>query len=192
MSIAHVVAADAAVWASWSAAVGYAAHRLPAHRLDHDTALTRLRPWERRGRAYERLHIRRWKDRLPELGAVFRGGVSKRSLRSAGTPDLERFARETRRAELVHWAIPIVTPVFALWNPPWLLLAMVAYAVIANLPCLLVQRYNRGRLLRLIERRVRRAEPRAGRPATTATHRGAPANARPAARPANGQPGDTL
>ena len=191
MSIAHVVAADAAVWASWSAAVGYAAHRLPAHRLDHDTALTRLRPWERRGRAYERLHIRRWKDRLPELGAVFRGGVSKRSLRSAGTPDLERFGRETRRAELVHWAIPIVTPVFALWNPPWLLLAMAAYAVIANLPCLLVQRYNRGRLLRLIERRARRAGPHAGRAPTTAAHRGAPANARPAGRPGTGRRGDT-
>ena len=37
-----------------------------------------------------------------------------------------------------------------LWNPWFLGLLMLAYAVIANLPCLIVQRYNRARLLRLI------------------------------------------
>ena len=38
-------------------------------------------------------------------------------------------------------------PVFLLWNPWWLGLLMFAYAVIANLPCLIVQRYNRARLV---------------------------------------------
>ena len=157
MSPGQIVAVDAAVWAAWSVVVGYTAHRLPRSRLDHDGRLTRLRAWERGGRAYERLGIRRWKDRLPELGGAFRGGVSKRALASRDPAALEGFAAETRRAELVHWGIPVVTPLFALWNPPWLLAAMVAYAVIANLPCLVVQRYNRGRLLRLAARRARRA-----------------------------------
>jgi glycosyl-4,4'-diaponeurosporenoate acyltransferase len=171
-----VVALDAAVWATWSAVVGYTAHRLPVHRLERDGPLTRLRAWERSGRAYERLGIRRWKDRLPELGAVFRGGVSKRALASRTTPDLARFAAETRRAELVHWTIPVITPVFALWNPPWLLAAMAVYAIVANAPCLVVQRYNRGRLLRVIDRRARRSaggavsrRPRGSRP-----HRSSP------------------
>ena len=31
-----VVAIDAVVWATWSTAVGYTAHRLPLHRLAHD------------------------------------------------------------------------------------------------------------------------------------------------------------
>jgi glycosyl-4,4'-diaponeurosporenoate acyltransferase len=154
VNLAAAVVADSAVWAAWSTAVGLAAHRLPAERLGHDNGLTRLRPWERGGRVYERLGIRRWKDRLPELGAAFRGGVSKRRLGSTSGAGLERFAVETRRAELVHWAIPAVTPVFVLWNPPWLVGAMVAYAVVANVPCLLVQRYNRGRLLGIVERRA--------------------------------------
>jgi glycosyl-4,4'-diaponeurosporenoate acyltransferase len=153
----QVVAADAAVWAAWSGVVGYAAHRLPRARLDHDGAFTRLRRWERDGRVYERLLIRRWKDRVPELGGAFGGGVSKRALAAGDTSALDAFAAETRRAELVHWAIPAVTPVFVLWNPPWLLAAMVAYAVVANLPCLLIQRYNRGRVLRVAGRRARRA-----------------------------------
>jgi glycosyl-4,4'-diaponeurosporenoate acyltransferase len=151
----QVVALDALVWAAWSVVVGYAAHRLPLGLLDHDGPLTRLRSWERGGRAYERLGIRRWKDRLPEFGAVFRGGTSKRSLPSRDTPALVRFTAETRRAELVHWAIPLLAPVFAVWNPAWLFGAMVGYAVLANAPCLIVQRYNRGRLQRILARRAR-------------------------------------
>ncbi|HET6952094.1 MAG TPA: hypothetical protein VFI47_17060 [Acidimicrobiales bacterium] len=199
MTYGWIVALDALVWAGWSVTVGYAAHRLPLRRLGRDGPLTRLRPWERGGRVYERLAIRRWKDRLPELGDVFRGGVSKRSLPARGTGGLARleaerrgssprptrgdlawkhqlhssadrqrstvtrvgvtyplesFAAETRRAELVHWAIPLVVPVFALWNPPWLAGVMAAYALVANLPCLIVQRYNRGRLERILARRA--------------------------------------
>ena len=97
--------------------------------------------------------IRRWKHRLPEAGALFRGGVTKRSLPGSSDDGLWAFVAETRRAELVHWAIPAIVPLFALWNPPWLFAAMVGYAPMANVPCLLVQRYNRARLLRLLERR---------------------------------------
>jgi glycosyl-4,4'-diaponeurosporenoate acyltransferase len=158
VSNGQIVLLDALVWAAWSAVVGYAAHRLPLRRLDHDAPFTRLRTWERGGRVYERLGIRRWKDRLPEFGAVFRGGASKRSLPSRDTPHLTRFAAETRRAEIVHWAIPLVSPLFALWNPAWLVGAMAAYAVVANAPCLIVQRYNRGRLLRVLTRRNRTSD----------------------------------
>lgn len=158
MNNGQIVLLDALVWAAWSAVVGYAAHRLPLRRLDHDAPLTRLRTWERGGRVYERLGIRRWKDRLPEFGAVFPGGASKRSLPWRDPPHLTRFAAETRRAEIVHWAIPVVTPLFALWNPAWLVGGMVAYAVVANAPCLIVQRYNRGRLLRVLTRRNRTSD----------------------------------
>lgn len=149
-----VVFVDAAVWAGWSAAVGYGAHRLPVTRLDRDSVLTQLRRWERDGHTYERLAIRRWKDRLPEAGAVFAGGTSKRALSGRGDESLRRFAAETRRAEMVHWAIPAITPVFALWNPPALFGAMVGYAVAANAPFIAIQRYNRARIMRILARRA--------------------------------------
>lgn len=148
-----LVLADSGIWAGWSLVVGYSAHRRPAERLEHDGTLTRLRAWERGGRIYERIAIRRWKDRLPDAGAVFRGGTSKRVLPGRSSADLRRFAAETRRAELVHWRIPLIAPLFALFNPLALTVAMGAYAVVANLPCLVVQRYNRGRILRVLERR---------------------------------------
>ncbi len=152
LPIGVLVLVDAAAWFLISLVVGYTAHRLPDRRIDHDTALTRLRPWEHGGRVYERhLRITRWKDAIPEAGNLFGGGYDKRSVSRA---DLTRYLLETRRAEYTHWGILLAAPLFALWNPWGLWLAMVAYAVIANAPCLLIQRYNRARVLRILARRA--------------------------------------
>ena len=147
MNPVAAVAVDAAVWAGWGTFVGWASSRIPTARLDRENVLTRPRPWEI-GR-YERLGIRRWKDRLPEAGAVF-GGPSKRRLPGRSAAALGAFATETRRAELVHWVVPAAVVVFPLWNPWYLTVVMVAYAVVANGPCVLVQRYNRARIARLV------------------------------------------
>ena len=151
LPLGPTVAVDVVAWALLSLAAGYGLHRTSTARLDHDTWVTRLRPFERSGRRYERLGIRRWKDHLPEAGALFAGGISKRS--SGGRNSLHRFAIETRRAEYTHWVLLAVSPLFALWNPWFLTIAMVAYAVVANLPFVIVQRYNRGRIERLLSRR---------------------------------------
>ena len=148
-----LVLIDAGVWATWSAVCGYVAHRVPSPRLSRDRGLFRIRGFETGGRFYEQwVRIKRWKDRLPEAGALFRGGVSKRHVGSADRASLERFAVETRRAELTHWLILAASPWFFLWNPWWLGLAMLGYGIVANVPCLAIQRYNRARLLRMIPR----------------------------------------
>lgn len=146
----RIVLLDAAAWAAWSLACGLLTWALPVRFFERDGFLTRLRGFEADGRCYERLSIRRWKDRLPEGGAVLPGGFSKRRLPSRDRAVLERFCAETRRAELTHWLIPAAWPAFYLWNSRPLATAMGVYAVGANLPCLLVQRYNRARLLRLL------------------------------------------
>jgi glycosyl-4,4'-diaponeurosporenoate acyltransferase len=162
VNLAATVAIDVAAWATVSTAAGYVAHRLPARRFEHDGWLTRPRSREA-PRGYERaLRIKRWKDRLPEAGALFAGGFSKRALRTRDRGTVERFVVETRRAEHVHWWILASGPLFLLWNPWWLGVAMEAYAVTANVPCIAVQRYNRLRLVRLL-----RAVP-------VATDRGSP------------------
>jgi glycosyl-4,4'-diaponeurosporenoate acyltransferase len=145
------VAVDVAVWALWGVAVGYGMHRLPAARFARADALTRTRSWERDGQVWsDHLRIRRWKDRLPDAGALFAGGVSKRRLCTHDRRQLERFVAETRRAEWVHWLVLAIVPTFVLWNPIWLVGVMAAYAVAANMPCILVQRYNRARLERIL------------------------------------------
>jgi glycosyl-4,4'-diaponeurosporenoate acyltransferase len=153
-----VLGANVAVWGAAHALSGYAVHRLPVARLQRDGRLLRLRRFEAGGRRYERaLRIQRWKDRLPEAGDLFRGGVSKRRLPPGEGGGVERFVVETRRAELGHWLCLACLPLFPMWNPPLGVALMVAYGLAANLPCILVQRYNRGRCLRVLAARAERS-----------------------------------
>ena len=155
MSRRGAVVANVAWWAAVHSLTGYLVHRLPAARLRHD--LVALRPWERA--LYERLGVRRWKDRLPEAGALFAGGVSKRHLPSPSAAGLERFVVETRRAELGHVLAALGGPPAALWNPPAGAVAMVAYGVAVNAPFVAVQRYNRARAVRALARSTGRSIP---------------------------------
>ena len=148
---ARAVLANAAAWALIHSLTGYLVHRLPPERLRRDGPVLRLRRWEDGGRWYERLRIRRWKDRVPEAGALFTGGTSKRTVGD----DLERFVVETRRAERGHWLAMACGPVALLWNPPVGSFVMVAYGVAANAPCIAIQRYNRARALRVLAARSR-------------------------------------
>jgi glycosyl-4,4'-diaponeurosporenoate acyltransferase len=112
------------------------------------------RAWENGGRFYERsFAIKRWKDRLPDAASWFAGGFAKGTLSARDPEYLARFLRETRRGELCHWVAIGCAPAFFIWNPWWGELVIIAYALAANLPCILVQRYNRARFLKLLAAR---------------------------------------
>ena len=90
--------------------------------------------------------------RLPDAATWFSGGFAKARLEQPDPAYLERFIIETWRGELCHWSALAFMPVFFLWNPWWGDLIIVAYALGANLPCILAQRYNRIRLMKLKRR----------------------------------------
>jgi glycosyl-4,4'-diaponeurosporenoate acyltransferase len=117
--------------------------RVPAERF----VAPRPFAWEQGGRIYDRLlHPRQWKHLLPEGAAWFAGGIAKSGLLSRDPATHRTLARETWRGELCHWCAMAFTPVFFLWNPVWADLIIVAYALGANMPCIIVQRYNRARI----------------------------------------------
>ena len=156
MPEAVTIAVDVVAWGFFHSATGYAAYRLGDRRLERDGRLLRARPFEAGGAWYRRrLRIHRWKDKLPEAGGLFRGGMSKRHLPGRDVPALQRFVRETRRAEYAHWWAMACGPLFVLWNPPLAAGLLVAYGVLVNLPFIVIQRYNRFRLLALLDRLAR-------------------------------------
>jgi len=145
---------DVVAWTLLGLGFGYVANRVPEAWLACDRGLLRLAGFEAGGRWYERrLRIKRWKDLLPDAGAVFAGGRRKAGLVRPDRRALAALAVETRRAELVHAALLLTAPLFVLWNPWDLAAVMVVYAVVANVPCLLVQRYNRARLVAVLDGR---------------------------------------
>lgn len=158
------VAAYSAMWAGFGISSGWVASRLPERYVDHDSWLTRLRPFEERGRWYDRrLRVRWWKDRLPEAGALF-GGVAKDRLVSFDAAALDGFVGETRRAELVHWANVAFGFTFVAWTEPTVAIVMAVFGVVVHTPFVVVQRYNRARLVHVVAEqsaRTQRARRRA-------------------------------
>lgn len=96
--------------------------------------------------------VKRWKGLLPDGASWFAGGFAKKSLTSREPEYLRRFIAETRRGELCHWVQLALAPVFLIWNPWWAFLFVMAWFFVSNLPCIVVQRYNRLRFSRALGR----------------------------------------
>lgn len=138
-------------WVTLQIGSGYATHRMPLSWFTRNAWLYRVRRWERDGETYQRVfRIRRWKDLLPEAGAMFSGGISKKRLGSRSRESLLRFIAETRRAELTHWLPILLSISFFAWNPPEVALWMPLFGLIVNLPFIAVQRYIRPRITHLV------------------------------------------
>ena len=149
----RLVLATSALWLGWSLLVGTLANRLPLAWLsDPAEAGTgeRRRPSPQ---GYERwLAIRHWKPWIPDAGNALPGGIRKASLARRDPDALRHLIAETRRAELVHWALWPAWLLTALWLPPAGVALNLLFATAFNLPCLLLQRYNRRRLQRVVSR----------------------------------------
>ena len=142
---------DILAWLVIHLGVSYAMTQLPLKVFQVNQWLYRKRPWEKEGKIYENIfRVKQWKGLLPEGAALFKKGFRKKSLRGKNQVYLEEFLKETCRAELTHWITICFAPVFFLWNPFGAGVFMIFYAVAANLPCIIAQRYNRLRLSRII------------------------------------------
>ena len=112
--------------------------------------LYRKRGWERNGKFYETFfRLRVWKRGLPDGAAIFKNGFKKKHLKETNRDYIDSFIRETCRAELTHWIVFLFGPLFLIWNLWWVGIVMILYAVLANIPCVITQRYNRIRLQRI-------------------------------------------
>jgi glycosyl-4,4'-diaponeurosporenoate acyltransferase len=115
--------------------------------------LFKTRKWEKNGNVYKKLFkIKRWKKLLPDGGAVIKSGFKKRHIDTSSKEVLEKFTLESCRGELVHWLLIIPFWTVGFIAPPIVVVYMFIYALIANLPCIIAQRYNRPRVLKLISR----------------------------------------
>jgi glycosyl-4,4'-diaponeurosporenoate acyltransferase len=136
-------AANLLGWPVIHVSIASATLRLRPEDFALDSWLTAPRRWEQDGGLYrEWFAIRKWKSWLPD-GGPWLGGFAKKKLSSRNSAYLEQFVIETRRAETAHWCMLACLPIFFVWNPLWARWVMTTYALAANVPCILVQRYNR-------------------------------------------------
>jgi glycosyl-4,4'-diaponeurosporenoate acyltransferase len=146
-----LVVVNVLAWLAIHLGVAWSVTQLAESRFTTGAWLFRRRGFEDNGELYDRLfRVSQWKRWLPDGAALFKRGFRKKRLLSRDPAYLARFARETCRGELAHWLTLVAAPLFFLWNPTGAGLVMIAYGVLASLPFIIAQRYNRFRLERLI------------------------------------------
>lgn len=138
------------------AVLGVAAHYLgeaiPYKWLRHDYILFRTWKWEKNGNIYEKLHIKEWKDRLPDMSKIMKDMVPKRVGKAPKSADVWVLVQETCRAEFVHTALCLCAPVIYFFWKNWIGVLLTCVVIFCNVPFIIIQRYNRPMLISLAQR----------------------------------------
>lgn len=147
----HTILIDILAWMVFQLSIGFLSSRIPLSWLDPNQWLFQTFSWEKDGEIYEQLfHVRAWKHLIPNGSALYRGAFSIKNLPTNDPAYLERWLKESVRAEICHWVMMLPSVFFFLWNNVALGWAMVAYAVLNNLVPIILQRYNRPRMRKLL------------------------------------------
>lgn len=146
LPVIWIVLIDIALWGIIHISVAYIGTVLPDKYINTEFWLFKEFRWEKNGKLYESVFkIKKWKELLPDGSAIFKKGFRKKRIVSRDEKYFRQFKLELCRAEAVHWVVILFSPVFFVWNYWWVGYIMILYAIIANLPCILAQRYNRIR-----------------------------------------------
>ena len=123
---------------------------LPRTWFHADTFPFRAFAFEKNGRFYDRFHISHWKDILPDMSRVFPSLIMpKKVTRRMSASEVKQLIQETCVAEFVHMIlIPIGFTCRTVCTGSASLILSILFAL-GNVPFILIQRYNRPRLLRL-------------------------------------------
>ena len=153
LSTPWLIAVNAGAWTFIHFSVGFLASRVKDTSINPYNTLFKTRSWERNGRIYQSIfRVRLWKKFLPSAGRIF-GLFSLNGFRSSSRNYARKWMMESCRAELTHWYAMLPGFLFLLWNPFEAWLINLIYAVCANIPCIISQRYNRPRIQTLVGRR---------------------------------------
>ncbi len=114
--------------------------------------------WEQGGAVYNRLRIRKWQKAVPDMSRIFSRWMPPKKL--SGCPNaetLELMLQETCIAEFTHgWLCVAGLACIRIWPGPGGVILTFVYIALGNLPFILIQRYNRLRLAKLMEKTGRK------------------------------------
>ncbi len=138
------------LWPVFQVSIAWLGSRFPDRFFEPNGFWLKTRKWEKGGDFYRRvLKVDRWKHLLPDGAKAHEAGFRKKQLSSYDTRYIKSFIAETGRAEIFHWLQIVPFWVFGLWSPPLVIWIMLGYALLVNIPCIISQRYNRPRLVKV-------------------------------------------
>ena len=149
-----------ALYLALTGIVGFFAGRiLPKRWFRPDKGLFRSFPVERNGTIYEKLGIRKWHKKVLDMSRILPRWMPAKKLSGDYEQNLPVMIRETCVAEVVHISVSIAG-LRCLWMWPGVggVTVTAIHIVLLNLPFILIQRYNRPRLIRLQKKLEKKKE----------------------------------
>lgn len=111
----------------------------------------RIRPIEKDGMIYEKyFKIRKWKEYVPSVSSFDK----KHLERNITIPYLKAYLLENLRAEVCHHMMLIMGIVFVFITPSYVNSRIISFTAVANIPCIMIQRYNRPRFEKVLKRKL--------------------------------------
>jgi len=111
--------------------------------------------WESGGKIYEKLYIRKWKDKVPDMSKINKRLLPKKFDFDSDSSYLLMLLYETCVAEFVHYVL-IVLGFFCrlLWTGAGGNIVSIIWAL-GNVPFIIIQRYNRPKILKTYRKMVK-------------------------------------
>lgn len=124
------------------------------HDPNPDGFLFRERTWELGGKIYEKLHVKSWQSKIPDVSKVLHRWMPQKKLIVGFNAETVRtMIRETCTAEVVHNILNFAGLwLLGIWKGIGGVVMYLIYVILGNLPFIIVQRYNRPRLRVLLSR----------------------------------------
>lgn len=153
-----------AIYLALTGVVGFFVGRIiPKRWIQPEKGWFRSFPFEKNGTAYEKLGIRKWHKKVLDMSRIFPGLMPPKSLSGDYMQNLPVMIQETCVAETVHIAVSIAG-FRCLWIWPGIggVTVTAIHIVLLNIPFILIQRYNRPRLIRLQQKLLAKKEKKEG------------------------------
>lgn len=137
--------------ATFGLVAGFIFALIPRSVLEKLEGFFKLRDFEQNGKFYTKyFKINLWKDKLPQFSEITKFGFNKSTLNPISSEYLNLFKLETIRAELTHLILILASPMYLIVESKIILPLTVVGNIIGNIPFIMIQRFNRARIKRLL------------------------------------------
>lgn len=127
--------------------------KLPDSMFNYQKKIFQMKKWEEQGEIYNKIFkVKKWKDKVLELSDVIKSVFPKKHINTYSKDYLNKYLIQSCRAELAHITIILSTFGYALENQISTFHNMFILAVVLNLPYIIIQRFNRPRIIKYINR----------------------------------------
>lgn len=130
--------------------LSFVAGRLVPKRWFHaDRFPWRCRPSEQK--LWKLLRVKKWQAKVPDMSRIFPKLMPAKKMTKENFDNLPRMLEETCVAECTHTLLSVLgLAMLKIWPGAGGVLITVIYIALGNLPFIIIQRYNRPRLQKLL------------------------------------------